>query len=1633
MIRFAFFLVIFTLPIRGIATDYYWVGGSGNWSDLLHWATTSGGSTYHIQAPTSNDNVIFDQNSFSAPGQVVTINSENVFCKNMDWRSVRFSPRLTTLLKNGVMHIHGSFWLAADMQFDYQEILRFAAPTNEISELNTNGNILPCKTVFDANGRVRLSADLTVDNLLFIKSGTIQFSGYSIDVQFLKVKPTGVTKLEWDNAVLHIKGEDYYDAGWVYACAIYPEGLEPFSSNANFIFYAKNSSFYIDDKGNASGYKMGDLRFVNPDGRGSFNNLSREPIVLANLSFASDGYIAGENTIDNITILPGKKLILASGVKQSIGSLTAVGNCQQPVYLLSDQTRKFALIESSNPVRVEYCNIQDIHVLGKFDATNSTDLGNTDGWNIMGRSPQNLYWVGGTGFWSDPMHWSNSSGGVGGACIPTGVDDVFFDANSFTAPGQSVTISIPNAQCHTISWEGARYNPTLKGPNDAMLSVYGSLRLIKDMKHTFAGNYSFLSNASGEVIQSADQIFNNSIVFNGNGSWKLLDNLEVMHELRLISGTFLSNDQQIVLEHFLSKSKAIRKVDLGRSDLILRRKKSGGALYLSLNATNLMWDAGTSHILFDNANGVLDVYGQGQTHFNAVKFKNVGYSEATPKVDQSIHWMEMGKNGFFKGNQLVDSLLLSAGYRYRFESDFNYSLGQIIARGTCDAGMVYIETDLPGHPAIFSLSNDMFNLYNLYVEDIHATGGTLTCTSSIDGGNTIGWVFQSPVGRRLYWVGGTGYWNQKEHWSLQSGGPGGECLPTPVDDVVFDQNSGLQSKYEVRTSAQGYLQACHDLIIADVRNTPRFLFDRIVCYGSLKAQDRLATNSFLQIVELKGQASDLVIDVQSPFIRELYFRGSGKWFLKDDIQLSYFILIHNGSFDAGGHKITVPYFHIKKSDPLTTGNIDLTNANIVLTGRDNGFHYTFHVIDYDVQGEGCIFHITNDLTTFIVNRDSVFHTKQILFENPLGKASLQIYHSDTKIGKAYFYGSGEIRGSLEFDSLIFSSGKAYWLQANIEQKVNKLLSILGNNCFPIRLSSLKPGSPSLIRMDNGTLLADFIQMKDQKAVGSKRFFAGEHSTDIGGSNVNWRFDQSPDKRGLGILGEDIQLCEGEQLKLTGSGFNDLYHYTWSTGDTTKEITISRKGGYWVEVQFEPGCVIRDSIQVNLIKYPDVELGADTSLCVGDSLLLDVRSSLDSVQYLWEDSVLTPQRIVKDSGLYKIVLDHYGCTVEDSILIRIDSFPDSNLGDDRDVCIGDSVFLSTAGKGDQILWNSGEREDSILVSKPGLYSVELSHGKCTARDTIKVDFHMPEVPGLRDTGFCQNSSATIGFPRLSKPYTFLWSNGETSPQIIVNRSGSYSVTVTDTFQCSIYDSLRVNVIPPPTVRFVRDTHICEGTSIVLDLQTDASSMKWLDNGLDQRTRQFEMTGTFYFILYKEGCTSEDSFNLEVIPLPELHLDMDTSICKGKSIDVYAEYDTGDFSWWDHIIDNPRLIDKPGKYVAEVNNRGCISRDSITIRLLRCEDLSVFIPNVFTPNNDGVNDIFKPEFPEDINLLKYRLTVWNRWGELIYGTSGIQEAWDGTLHGKYVLPGVYVWKLEAIAKDKSGEIHDIMEHGTVTLIR
>src|SRR5690554_800505 len=157
-----FLLFLFlTLFSQTYSQDYYWVGGAGNWSDVNHWAKSSGGVVKHAVVPTINDNVVFDANSGFTPGNnTVTLNVIGT-CHDMTWNNAPATPEFTGGSGND-LNIYGSQTLQNDMVHDiYQTYFK----SQDLGEtITTNGVVIGGRTTFDGDGEWIFMDDYITSN-----------------------------------------------------------------------------------------------------------------------------------------------------------------------------------------------------------------------------------------------------------------------------------------------------------------------------------------------------------------------------------------------------------------------------------------------------------------------------------------------------------------------------------------------------------------------------------------------------------------------------------------------------------------------------------------------------------------------------------------------------------------------------------------------------------------------------------------------------------------------------------------------------------------------------------------------------------------------------------------------------------------------------------------------------------------------------------------------------------------------------------------------------------------------------------------------------------------------------------------------------------------------------------------------------------------------------------------------------------------------------------------------------------------------------------------------------------------------------------------------------------------------------
>ncbi|MFO8086648.1 MAG: gliding motility-associated C-terminal domain-containing protein, partial [Bacteroidales bacterium] len=401
------------------------------------------------------------------------------------------------------------------------------------------------------------------------------------------------------------------------------------------------------------------------------------------------------------------------------------------------------ILKVNGNVSGSYLILKDIHGLGNatYDAMESYDKGNTNGWNFHPLTPLQLYWVNGKGRWDNPAHWSFSSGGPGGACIPRKVDDVFFDSLSFSSDSNKTVYGALNSsyipgECHNMDWSGAKYNPVFSGG----YHIYGSLTMIDSMDNQSV--LGFLSDTS-ETIDFSGQSAQQINFYNG-GTWELVDDMKSDHAINFFHGNLYTNGYTITAENFTSDVDSSRSLVLDTSDVFLSRK------YL-VKGKNFTLDAGSSNVYFvdtiTTAPLEMELNGGSAPHFHNVTFIHRFGDSYLDIKSTEVHYdkLEFDSDTYIYGKTFSDSLLFYPGHTYRLDHTKKQRIYDYwLVRGN-NCFPINLESTLKDYQAkVFKDGSDVQGDF-INMRDIKAEGNATFYAGdfSDDISNNDNWIFSN--------------------------------------------------------------------------------------------------------------------------------------------------------------------------------------------------------------------------------------------------------------------------------------------------------------------------------------------------------------------------------------------------------------------------------------------------------------------------------------------------------------------------------------------------------------------------------------------------------------------------------------------------------------------------------------------------------------------------------------------------------------------------------------------------------------------------------------------------------------------------------------------------------------------------
>ena len=218
-----------------------------------------------------------------------------------------------------------------------------------------------------------------------------------------------------------------------------------------------------------------------------------------------------------------------------------------------------------------------------------------------------------------------------------------------------------------------------------------------------------------------------------------------------------------------------------------------------------------------------------------------------------------------------------------------------------------------------------------------------------------------------------------------------------------------------------------------------------------------------------------------------------------------------------------------------------------------------------------------------------------------------------------------------------------------------------------------------------------------------------------------------------------------------------------------------------------------------------------------------------------------------------------------------------------------------------------------------------------------------------------------------------------------------------------------------------------------------SWRWSDEtertpGFEPADRCFDNTGMYSISIYAEfnGCIDSGYQEFIVTQAPRINLPDEKQIfCAGDSL-VLNAFDENVFSyaWSDSSRNSSLTVYESGIYSLEARTEGCVFTDEVEVEVLDCQTCPIFMPNIFSPNGDNINDYFGPN--TDCAFENLELQIFDRWGNQIFESSSAETNWNGRVGDKFAPAGVYVFVLKYVER-RAGATETKILSGDLMLMR
>lgn len=607
------------------------------------------------------------------------------------------------------------------------------------------------------------------------------------------------------------------------------------------------------------------------------------------------------------------------------------------------------------------------------------------------------------------------------------------------------------------------------------------------------------------------------------------------------------------------------------------------------------------------------------------------------------------------------------------------------------------------------------------------------------------------------------------------------------------------------------------------------------------------------------------------------------------------------------------------------------------------------------------------------------------------------------------------------------------------------------NCFGNADGSISLNITGTTTYDLSWEDGDTAAIHDNLSMGTYNY---QLTDDAGCSYNDVIFLDQPDTLSLTITALQDSIC-GPNGALTGipvGGTSD-YSFSWSSGDNTSTANMLTSGTYDLEVLDANNCVANASYTLYSTTTAEGELiefaclgetltvngqsfNQDTTLQqllttpAGCDSLLDVQLTFFDTFYSYsafepcpgESISLYDLFIQQDTNLLVTFQTVNGCDSVEHYEINFQEPPITSL--EAYVCEGETYQFA------------GE----ILTAAGVYYDTLTAASGCDSLLELSLFVHpLPEITIQQNGSLCNGEEMTLG---VSSSFTnIIWSNGTTANDLLINAPGDYAVSVVDDNGCQATAAISITDSPPEVIFEVQNPACPDGVGQLIITTISGGITPYLISETGQVVQAGEVVdnlsvGNYNYTLEDaEGCATNLDFEITAQSILEVDLPQQLTIKLGESIQipVITSFQPSFISWspsagldcLDCLMPIASPTETTRYFLQLVDENNCDWEGSA---LVQVTFPGIYIPNAFSPNADGRNDVFAPALSDAVATIS-DFSVFDRWGAQVFARSAGRPGWDGRMNGDLAPPGIYVYLIEWI--DLAG--NNRKETGEVLLLR